>query len=228
MRAQGLRAWHTLNSVPMAHKSSTWPPASTQIKFNASSHPPTLTDPNSMKTAEDQQTDVGLAASAQGPHFGALRKVSPYLRSLLKLISGAGLLIIVYFWCQYFYYDEFYRIFGPSMSRLGLVYTYSRPLTPPVDFIDMYDSFYILLLWMPLGGGALFVTVAQRLPNDAKPRWLRNCQLLVCGMPGGFCLVQGVVCVPPGVEGCGEARGELHWQAEAVWHLVTPAECSQS
>lgn len=132
-----------------------------------------------MKTEAAENRQAGLSASRQMSRLGPLLKASPYLRSVLKLISGAGLLLTVYMWCQYFYYDEFYRIFGPSMNRLGLVYTYSRPLDPPVKFIDMYDSFYILFLWMPLGGGALFVTLAQRLPNNTKPRWLRNTQLLV-------------------------------------------------
>lgn len=109
----------------------------------------------------------------------ALALGSVYLRAALKLITGAGLITMIYVWCQYFWYDEFYAIFGNLMARLGLTYTYGKQLIPPAQTLDQYDSSYTLLFWVPLGGGSLFMIVAQRLPNHAKPEWLRKTQLLV-------------------------------------------------
>lgn len=119
------------------------------------------------------------AVSQPGRPGGAYHLAAPYLRSTLKLVTGAGLLFLVYMWCQYFWYEGFEKIYGASMARLGLVYTYGAGLDPPVKSLDMYDSFYILFLWVPLGGGALFMILAQRLPNQAKPGWMRRTQALV-------------------------------------------------
>ncbi|KAL6785949.1 FRE1C [Auxenochlorella protothecoides x Auxenochlorella symbiontica] len=116
--------------------------------------------------------------SQPGRPGGAYHLAAPYLRSTLKLVTGAGLLFLVYMWCQYFWYEGFEKIYGASMARLGLVYTYGAGLDPPVKSLDMYDSFYILFLWVPLGGGALFMILAQRLPNQAKPGWMRRTQAL--------------------------------------------------
>lgn len=123
--------------------------------------------------------------AGRGPTASWLVQAGLYLRIALKFITGAGLLTVIYIYCQRFWYDKFVVIFGPSMAKLGLTYTYGKGLTPPAQTLDMYDSMYTLLFWVPLGGGALFMILANRLSNEAKPEWLRKSQLLVRGLAAG-------------------------------------------
>lgn len=127
--------------------------------------------------------DPGLApevSARQPPSLPA--KCSPYARTFIKLLVGSSLLFTVYIWCQRMFYEGFERIFGEGMKSMGIVYPYGAAYD--IKNPDQYDAFYVLFLWMPLGGGALLTILAQRLPNHTKPLWMKRTQALV-GQRGG-------------------------------------------
>ncbi|KAL6785951.1 FRE1D [Auxenochlorella protothecoides x Auxenochlorella symbiontica] len=121
--------------------------------------------------------DPGLApevSARQPPSLPA--KCSPYARTFIKLLVGSSLLFTVYIWCQRMFYEGFERIFGEGMKSMGIVYPYGAAYD--IKNPDQYDAFYVLFLWMPLGGGALLTILAQRLPNHTKPLWMKRTQAL--------------------------------------------------
>lgn len=120
------------------------------------------------------------------PRTSALRRTLPYIRNSLKLLVGCGLLFTVYMWIQFMWRASFNRIYGPGIKDLPLVYPYGAEygISNPTG----REPFYVLFTWIPLGGGALLTILAQRLPNDTKPTWMRKAQALVRWWKGRLAL----------------------------------------
>lgn len=109
-----------------------------------------------------------------------VRSWPAYLRAALKLITGAGLVVIIFFRCYSFWKTDFNETMGASINKLGTIYTYGKNVKPvPARTLNPDNAFLTCLYWIPLGAGSLLMIMAQRLPKEGKPSWLRRTQLWV-------------------------------------------------